>query len=107
MTEAWVGSTPLQCVEGTRVLQLDGCTVTVASVFPDNTAYVIARKTFEKRVIDAARWKWKEQSKHRYGGFTSRTYEAWQAAYGAQEQSVKDDMEKYMRDMLDDLWRKY
>lgn len=115
MTEAWTGTTPLQCVEGTRVLQLEGCTVSVISVFPDDTAYVITRKTFEKRVIDAARRKWKTQNyMHHYG---SNPYAQQQNAWGhyqtqaqnaqQQQQASPDDFEKYVRDMMNDIWRKY
>ena len=105
----------LVACEGTRILQLEGCTVSVISVFPDDTAYVITRKTFEKQVIDAARRKWKMQTyMHHYGSNPYAQQQAWQNAYQGgfdpsaqqQQQASPDDFEKYVRDAMNDLWRK-
>lgn len=128
MIEAWLipkghkpmdVSTPsavqLQCIEGVRVLTLEDCTVSVISVFPDNTAYVITRKTFPKAVIDAGRRKWKiENHARHYGMSGSQFYEQQQAAQGnyntwggpsAQQASV-DDFDRYVHEVMDSLWKK-
>lgn len=84
-TSAWVNSsgglTEIPCIEGTRILTLEDCTVSVISAFPDGTAYVITRKTFPKAVIDAGRRKWKTENHARaYGSdYNTMNQQQWQA----------------------------
>lgn len=86
MTAAWVtssgGLVEIPCIEGTRVLTLEDCTVSVISTFPDGTAYVITRKTFPKAVIEAARRKWKlEKNAQNYGSYRTMDQQQWQSQY--------------------------
>lgn len=90
LTTAECDGKAMACIEGTRVLKLDDCTVSVVSVFPDGTAYVVTRKTFPEAVIEAGRRKWKIQTHADRYGVPFEQY-AQQQAYAQQMQGTMED----------------